>query len=53
MIYNLQMDNVNPKLTYSSMKDVFNEIKNENVCFNITEGTTPELMLWHNPEKFK
>ncbi|NCP72244.1 hypothetical protein GW835_02520 [archaeon] len=53
MIYNLQMNNVLPKLTYSSMKDVFNEIKNENVCFNITEGTTPELMLWHNPEKFK
>ncbi len=52
MIYNLVMNNVEPKLTYNTMNDVFKEIPTGNVCFNIS-GNNPELLLWHNPDKFK
>ncbi len=49
-IYNLNMNNVSPRLTYNNMTQVFNEIKNNNVCFM---SDSSEIKLWHNPDNFK
>jgi hypothetical protein len=50
MIYNINMNNYKPSITYNTIYDVFEQIKEENVCFNVTNK---EIKLWHNPSKFK
>ncbi len=49
-IYNVLMNNMSPNISYKTMKDVFEQINNENVCLKIEDSI---IKLWHNPSKFK